>query len=318
MPPPTERPQTRHQKEQATRAAALRQHDKHQRFTLAGGLIGTLAAAALTGYIIATNRPIEPTTSWNPTATGMTTGQGSPTPEFLHLPDSQVILNEISRRNIRENREEQNLWTRANEQLASNREANDVGESLRRVNLVTSFMEASKNPQFIKTIAFFEELQNKGDLSFFPNQRLPADETGVFAVVPRIHNGKIHWVIEWNVREVVATQNIITLGFLLSHEAEHVKNAIAFQESLPKNTTVEERLARENIRTNRSQNRQELIAEEARGKAAEVEAFIESQGLLRWPTNGLSLVHDAVTYIRFGKNPSDPRWQNYVRTIYKL
>lgn len=238
------------------------------------------------------------------------------------LSDNQILDEEV--KNLPALPDESALWngplsyTTASQPQINLGDPRAEGIKNTRLQNTLRLMSQSKNKVFNETFELIQQYRKNGDL-----QIIPLDQ-------PRILNGKR--VSASTTQEGVGDKLIYSIGiysdYVLNHsdsiglafnlvnEIQHVKDKIAFQQNLSKqfpNLTPKEREAKEEERLS---NPDEFAAQEAKGRAKLLEAFIYQYKMgYRNP----SLQTDAAQLVRLkhqGKDAQSSEWRDYIKNKY--
>lgn len=237
--------------------------------------------------------------------------------------DTQVLDAEVA--NLRPDSAEQALWTGPLSYNMAGARPIDLQDpraeaiaNLRMQNTLR-LMSQSKNKVFNETFELIQQYRKNGEL-----QIIPLDQPGILngkrvsaSTTQEGVGDKLIYSIGIYSDYVLNHSDSISLAFHLVNEIQHVKDKIAFQQNLSKqfpNLTPKEREAKEE--EERLSNPDEFAAQEARGRATLLEAFIYQYKMgYRNP----SLQTDAAQLVRLkrqGKDAQSPQWRDYIKNKY--
>lgn len=236
--------------------------------------------------------------------------------------DTQVLDAEVA--GLKPDSAEQALWTGPLSYTTASQPQINLGdpraEGIKNTRLQNTLrlMSQSKNKVFNETFELIQQYRKNGDLQIIPldqprilnGKRVNASTTQV------VVGDKLIWTIGIDSDYVLNHSDSIGLAFNLVNEIQHVKDKIAFQQNLSKqfpNLTPKEREAKEEERLS---NPDEFAAQEARGRATLLEAFIYQYKMgYRNP----SLQTDAAQLVRLKRSDKDAQsleWRDYIKNKY--
>lgn len=232
--------------------------------------------------------------------------------------EKSAVLKEAERLGIKLSEKERNLWDKGsrhepNYYVVQNQET--LIKATKMFQTTLDLSRQSENPIFKQTMVLFDRLQENGQLKFLLRPPGQGDEDEVpIQTAARFEGGKNLWVLEVSARWVINRLDPIDTALFLAHEMEHVRSEHDIVNNLVSrnpNTTDGQKLS--TLRA-RAFNRQEAIAEEARGYGVGAQAFIWHAGLTgdihqNRQTDDLKRV---VGFIKAGSRVDSPAWQNYI------
>ena len=275
--------------------------------TIRRSLAGAFVAASIAGC-----STVNPTIE-NPTIPTPITVPA--TQEILPQTNEQIIQEEVKRLGIQVSPAEGRLWhdsgySRSQETKPIN--AVSMQEAAERVELTLSLMRQSKNPHLNNAANYISHLLSSETVRIDVYDKL---EKAGYAMTTNAYlaaenSVQLRYRIKILANEIINNSSAITLACQLAHEIEHVKNMIEYQNSLPPNLSLQERIAKEN---ERHENLEEEIAEEARGYSIQAKAYITAYGLGFKGVRNLNHEIYAAEFIKRGSNSDSIYWKNFIK-----
>lgn len=227
----------------------------------------------------------------------------------------QIIVNEVSRLEIKLSDEERLLWkifgyNRSSEKVAINETT--LQEAKKRIETVYMLMHQSENPYFRNAVNLMDSLFASGNLDISMSENVSSDivtAKPAMGIAIRTKEGKINYLLAITPNEVLNNSSAVTLAIQLVHEAKHIEDSVTFQNSLPQSMPLTEKISRDNERLEDSIS---YLQEEAQGFGAQALAYIYERGLGYTGAIGLSHEKMAVKFIKFGSDVNNPLWQKYL------
>lgn len=228
-----------------------------------------------------------------------------------------LIQQEIERLGIQKSQKEIDLWGRVESELRLAREANALS-AVKKLNVISQAMLESENPYFIDAINFVQDQYNQGNLGTGIDPTPINRQTATYSVInsgAEIINGEFKITLKANA-EAMLERGSIDIAASQTHEKEHLNNTL--QTDTPHLNAQQ----RYDIQARRFFNREEHVAEEARGYMKQAQAIIYYLGLTTDPEHLIDVIKSAfrehytqklvVNAIKFNNNPDDPGWKKFI------
>ncbi len=235
--------------------------------------------------------------------------------------EQALIQGEIDRLGIRKSEAEINLWQEADVQIKEAADSQTL-TTMKKLNIVTQAMKRSENPYFKDAATFIDEKTIERKLATKINTS-PIDRKARNYYVMR--SGTIiidnTFVLTLDaIAEAIMERKPVGIAADITHEKEHLQNALLTD--LPEGATPQQRKANQNRRI---LDKQELLAEEARGYMQQSKSVIYYLGLTTEPNQLIKTIKTSivdpsmqihiVNTIRANNNPADPRWKSYISAM---
>lgn len=234
--------------------------------------------------------------------------------------DNYVIGSEIKRLGVEKSQEEIDLWRGVDREISESA-ANGTLTPAERLNIITGAMDQSRNPIYYDTAKFLVDQKNIGRVGTSLIARRLSDNGIVHSSVEVTPDGNL------GIGLIVSIPAMLEMGpqemaSALSHEKEHIKNA--FETDKPvENRPIGERIENQ---ARRIKDRNEFLAEEARGYMQQSQSVIYELGLMGESD------YSAVIRRSFAKTSFDalvnaakvrgdasaPGWKNFLRRTFRL
>ncbi|GEM_PF-4049754 len=226
--------------------------------------------------------------------------------------NEKTIQQEAIRLGLSPDHQERILWENFRYQYDPNYQQKFPGEIERkqeaekRIDSVLTLMYNSKNKYLKQAATDFNAFQQQLKATYIvqPDRQLFERQNSLMEVGADIANNKVMAYVVLSSNDVLETRSDVQLAILLSHEIEHLRNVIAYHDSLDASYTPQEKL--EKIRETR-RDRAKFIAEEARGYGEQALAYINHYGL-GFILRGSTEERIAAAFIRAGGKKDSKEW----------
>lgn len=213
---------------------------------------------------------------------------------------NSLVNQEIQRLEIEKNQQEIDLWNSVDIEIKQNIE-NQTLTPAKKLNIVTKNMLNSSNPYFKDAAQFILDQYNirRIDTTIVPTL---SDQSLLESHI-EVNNGNLGIGLAAS-GSAMMSSDPVAIAWYLVHEKEHIKNSFKSDESIADKSLKE----RVEYQRQRILNREEFLAEEARGYMRQAQAIIYHLGLTENPdqyasrmtgmlkTENADLVVNAINY----------------------
>lgn len=236
------------------------------------------------------------------------------------LTNDETIKREVRRQHITLNQKEQDLHTQFGFDPISIPDGplneNLQQEAVKRVQNLITIMSKSENQYFKEASDMIVPMNQQKELEIKIITNNLISDLGTEANMTTgflIKDGKLGWIISIDARTLLSKSSSIKAAIDLTHEAKHLANLVAFQKTLPPDTTVEKRFE---FAKARSLDQREYVLEEASGIAQGAQAYILEYGYGYTGSKNNNIHQDAAMFIRCGNTAENECWISYVRSTH--
>lgn len=248
-----------------------------------------------------------------PTQTGLPAPIDQPRPQLSE--NEKTIQQEAIHLGLSPDYEECSLWENFAYKYSPDYKQKFPGEIERkqeaekRIDGVLTLMYNSKNNYLKQAATDFASFQQQLKATYIvqPDRQLFERQNSLMEVGADIVNNRVMAYIVLSSNDVLETRSDVQLAILLTHEIEHLRNVIAYHDSLDTSYTPQEKLGK--IRATRK-DRDKFIAEEARGYGEQALAYINHYGL-GFILKGSNEERIAAAFIRAGGKKDDKKWLEF-------
>lgn len=243
-----------------------------------------------------------------------------PSKEFTTSPTPSILDNYLNKVGHINDPAEVQRWQQRGYQRSLNKlPVNEITEQevKRRTTQTIELMAGSTIPALSEAVAFYRQLEEKGEISltyhFTLEKLLPNELPTVLSTILVEKNGKSHIEIAISDEFVLNNSNALVFAAVFAHEVKHASNMKKrikeVENRMPPAMLAQLEKADAQIPKNR-------VPEEADAFATETTVLIEAyrRGYTMQIPN--TMVKNIEAFITYGLSAQDPQWKNYIATTY--